>query len=218
MGRQKVVFVTSSAYKKEENAVFSKYCSLTDGTRVGDLFEFDIRAVPIKELLEVDLRVLVSDEVTKAYSQIKVPCIVEHAGLVFEEYKEFMYPGGLTKPMWDTLGMNFVKETKSAGRKVTACAVVAYCDGQEVKTFLGETSGNLVDEPRGSREFYWDTVFVPETNQPEAKEKTYAEIVSSSRLGLKYKMEHLSQSSKAMRKFLDYVKKNPGNRLWPAGA
>jgi hypothetical protein len=32
-----------------------------------------------------------------------------------------------------------------------------------------------------------------------------------------YKMEHLSQSAKAMRKFLDYFADNTGSSLWPGG-
>ncbi len=30
-------------------------------------------------------------------------CIVEHAGVIFDEHKDLSYPGKLTKPMWDTL-------------------------------------------------------------------------------------------------------------------
>src|SRR5687767_15966820 len=94
--KMKIVYVTSSSFKEEENKVFLANC-LLDRTPVKDLFEFEIRKVPITEMLEVDLRVMVQAEVTNAYSQIKVPCIVEHAGIIFDEYKDKSYPGGLTK-------------------------------------------------------------------------------------------------------------------------
>lgn len=213
--KQKVVYVTSSQFKREENDTFVQHCKLSDGTLVQDSFEFDLRNVPIKEILEVDLRVMVSAEVTKAYAHIRIPCIVEHAGLIFDEYKDSSYPGGLTKPMWDTLGNRFIEETKSAGRRAIARAVVAYCDGMSVKTFVGETQGTLASKPKGSRKFYWDTVFIPDTDDPNVKGKTYAEIVGDPALGLRHKMEHLSQSAKAMRSFLDHIARNPGNSLWP---
>ena len=113
---------------------------------VRELFEFDIRPVPIQEILNVDLKVMVSAEVVNAYSQVKVPCIVEHAGLVFSEYLDVSYPGGLTKPMWDTLEDRFVDETKSAGRQAIARAVIAYCDGMTVRTFVGERAGTIAKE------------------------------------------------------------------------
>src|SRR5213078_3121047 len=112
-GKIRIVYVTSSPYKKEENAIFANNCALDNGTPICDCFEFDIRPVPIQEILNVDLKVMVAAEVVSAYSQLKVPCIVEHAGLVFSEYADSSYPGGLTKPMWDTLRDRFVDETRS---------------------------------------------------------------------------------------------------------
>ena len=200
----RVVYVTSSRYKKDENAVFVEHCMLNSKTPVRELFEFDIRPVPIQEILNVDLKVMVAAEVVSAYSQLKVPCIVEHAGLVFEEYVNVSYPGGLTKPMWDTLKDRFVDETKSAGRRAIARAVIAYCDGMTVKTFVGERPGKIAPKPCGKREFYWDTVFIPDDPSGRAKGMTYAEIVEDPLLGLRYKITELSQSSVAMKHFLNH--------------
>jgi len=167
--RIRVVYVTSSRFKKEENEAFIREATLSNGARVDELFEFDIRPVPIQEILNVDLAVMVSAEVVSAYSQLKVPCIVEHAGLVFAEYADRSYPGGLTKPMWDTLKDRFVEETRSAGRSAIARAVVAYCDGMQVRTFVGERAGKIADHPRGRRDFYWDTVFVPDDDSGRSR-------------------------------------------------
>lgn len=214
MSAQKIVYVTSSAFKTEENKVFQEVCTLGDGSRVNDIVEFEVRSLQIKEVLEVDLRVMVQAEVTQAYSQIKVPCVVEHAGLVFEDYTDQSYPGGLTKPMWDTLKERFLEETHSARRRAIARAVVAYCDGLSVRTFVGETTGTLSDTPRGSREFYWDTIFIPDTTVEEAMGKTYAEIVGTPSLGLVFKIQKLSQSAKAMLEFLEFIKASGGSPLW----
>jgi len=212
MSKIKVAYVTSSDFKKQENEVFIDNCLLDDGTPVKDIFDFEIRKENIKELLEVDLNIMVQAEVIQAYSQIKIPCIVEHAGLIFDDYLAKSYPGGLTKPMWNTLDMNFISETGSANRRATARAIVAYCDGKSVETFVGETIGKLAPKPKGKRKFYWDTVFIPEC--AETNGMTYAEIVDSPKFGLKYKVEKLSQSSKAMLKFLNRLRANPHTELW----
>jgi len=208
-----IVYVTSSAYKVEENRLFVEHARLASGEAIASAFEFEIRELPIKEALEVDLTAMVMSEVAEAYSQIKVPCIVEHAGLVFEGYERQSYPGGLTKPMWNALGDKFITETQSAGRPATAVAVVAYCDGKAVHTFRGETKGHIARSPRGGRAFYWDTVFVPNTSAGKSGGQTYAEIVEDPALGLKHKVRDLSQSSKAMLKFLEY-RRTANPELW----
>ena len=48
-----------------------------------------------------------------------------------------------------------------------------YIDGQEVKVFDGRTQGQIVNPPRGKRDFGWDPVF-----QPEGFDQTYAEMES----------------------------------------
>jgi XTP/dITP diphosphohydrolase len=206
------VYVTSNQFKIKENEVFSKICKLSDGTPVCDIFEFDIRQVPIKEVLEVDIRAMVMAEVTKAYSEVRVPCIVEHAGLIFDNYVS--YPGGLTKPMWNVLKDDFIEETHSRKRRAKALAVVAYCDGKKVLTFEGATTGTIASSPRGGHQFYWDTIFIPDDPAGKAKDKTYAEIVDDVSLGLDYKISKLSQSSRAMLEFLEFRRRESPS-LWP---
>ena len=212
--KHSVVYVTSSEYKVEENRVFVEKVQLPTGEPVSSKIEFQIREVNIKEILEVDLRVMVQAEVSKAYSEIKVPCIVEHAGLVFADLEDKSYPGGLTKPMWNALGDRFVEETHSAGREAIARAVVAYCDGMSIHTFVGETRGVIADSPRGSRKFYWDTVFIPDDTTGDAAGKTYAEIVEHPDFGLEYKMRELSQSTRAMLSLVEFLQSAGQPRLW----
>lgn len=200
----RVVYATSSLYKAEEIAILSDEFQLADDTLVSERFTFDLRSVEIKEPLEVDLDAMVRAEVEAAYQELRVPCIVEHAGLIFADYAADAYPGGLTKPMWNTLGERFPEETHSANRAALARAVVAYCDGQQITTFSGETEGVLSSEPRGDREFYWDTVFIPNDDKGNPGSLTYAEIVADPSLGLAHKVIKLSQSTKAMAKFLEY--------------
>lgn len=202
----RVNYVTSSDFKKEEISFLEDY-KLDDNSKIKDNFEFKIYKNPIHERLEVDIEKMVSFEVKEAYKEIRVPCIVEHAGLIFSKYKHIGYPGGLTKPMWNTLGNNFLIETNSANEEVIAEAVIAYCDGKMVKTFKGQTEGKLSSKPKGNRKFYWDTIFIPK----EVEDKTYAEISDSN--GIAEKLKY-SQSTKALLKFLKYLKENPSYEFW----
>jgi hypothetical protein len=67
---------------------------------------------------------------------------------------------------------------------------------------------------RGSRKFYWDTVFIPEDASGRSQGLTYAEIVEDANLGLAYKMRELSQSSAAMKSFLEYRLTTGDPELW----
>ena len=214
-GKRRITYVTSSEHKKQENKAFLDVAQFEDGICVSNHFDFTIREVRVQETLEVDLEVLVREEVKRAYGEIGIPCIVEHAGLIFEEYEHQSYPGGLTKPMWNALGDGFLTETQSAGRRAIARAVVAYCNGRSIRTFVGDMSGRLANEARGSREFYWDTVFIPDLERDDiAFGLTYAEIADDGRMGLKYKMKNISQSAKAMLSFLQSMRCGDRKSLW----
>jgi len=213
--KHRIAYVTSSKHKVEEIQVLLEKGRLTSGNPISSIIKIDIRQVNIKETLEVDLQAMVKAEVAKAYSEIKVPCIVEHAGLVFVELEDKSYPGGLTKPMWNALGRNFVDETHSAGRQAIARAVVGYCDGMRIDTFVGETIGQIAEAPRGSRDFYWDVIFIPREAKDSAKGRTYAEIVDDPTLGLEYKVLKLSQSTRAMLKLFDFLQETGRPKLWP---
>lgn len=201
-------YVTSSNFKREENKVFVDKCILTDGSKIKDHFNFILHELNIPERLEVNLEQMVMHEVREAYRLLKVPCIVEHAGLIFNKYSSRNYPGGLTKPLWNTLNDDFLEETNSKGSNVVAKAVIAYCNGKEINIFIGQTNGILADKPRGNRKFYWDTIFIPD---PKLN-LTYAEIVEKK--GLEYKLINYSQSVKAMITFLDYLKSKPIDDFW----
>lgn len=211
--RTLVTYATSSKFKREEVALLEDEVQLGDVV-VNEVAKFECRSVAIKETLEVDLATMVRAEAREAYRALLVPCIVEHAGLIFDDYAAAGYPGGLTKPLWNTLGDNFVEELGAADRPATAKAVVGYCDGQSVRTFVGEVRGHLTALPRGDRSFYWDTVFVPNLPGSDTRGRhTYAEIVEQQ--GLAAKVGYKSQSTIAILDFLTYRLAN-APVLWPA--
>jgi XTP/dITP diphosphohydrolase len=204
MKKTRVRYATQSSFKQQEvkQIILSTKLKNRFGAEVNanDHFEVMFPKVSTNEPLERDLEAMVRHKAISAYKLILEPCIVEHAGLILESYSEKSYPGGLTQPMWDALGAEgFLSSVTWAGEKVTARAVVGYCDGMNVNTFVGETTGKFSQTPQGAREFYWDTVFIPDTGDG----RTYAEI-SAEEGGLIEKVK-LSQSRKAMVKCLEYM-------------
>jgi XTP/dITP diphosphohydrolase len=209
-----IVYSTTSLYKQAEidETCRSILIDLPNGNRVviGDVFKFEFRDGKPSEPLERDLEQMVRHKVVSAYKNLLVPCIVEHAGLIFDDYINESYPGGLTQPMWDALGAErFIKETNGQSRRVVARAVIGYCDGLNVRCFRGDTPGMLTDSPSGSREFYWDTIFIPETET-----LTYAAICDDPKLGLGKKVA-LSQSTKALVRFLQHRLRTGESPLFP---
>lgn len=197
-------YATQSSFKHDEVNQIISSVKLMNRHRAevsaSDHFEVEFPNVSTNEPLERDLEAMVRHKAISAYQRILEPCIVEHAGLILESYEKWDYPGGLTQPIWDALGADgFLSSVSWAGEKVTARAVVGYCDGMNVHTFVGETIGKFSQKPLGEREFYWDTVFIPETGDG----RTYAEI-SAGKGGLIEKVK-LSQSREAMVKCLEFM-------------
>jgi inosine/xanthosine triphosphate pyrophosphatase family protein len=195
----RIAYCSWSDYKKEEWALAKDTIELEPtGKKLGDLFDVRFRKIATTEPLLCDLISMVKFKVESAYRQIQVPCIVEHAGLVLEGYESKSFPGGLTQPMWDSLTPEqFVSACSTLTSRAVARAVVGYCDGLNVHTFVGETRGTLSGTPRGTREFYWDTIFCPDG----CGGRTYAEIVKDDRSGLGDKLV-VSQSIKALKEFM----------------
>ncbi|SFN50539.1 Ham1 family protein [Bradyrhizobium sp. Rc3b] len=194
-----IAYCSWSNYKKEEWALAKDAIELdATGKKLGELFDIRFRKVATTEPLLCDLEAMVKFKVESAYRQIQVPCIVEHAGLILEGFADKSFPGGLTQPMWDSLAPEqFLAACSTLTSRAVARAVVGYCDGLNVHTFLGETRGTLSNSPRGTREFYWDTIFCPDGFDG----RTYAEIVKDDRSGLGEKLA-VSQSIKALKAFM----------------
>ena len=177
------------------------------GVTIGSLIEFEFRKVSTQEPLLRDLEEMVRAKAVSAYKATLVPSVVEHAGLILSGYEDQSYPGGLTQPMWDALGAEkFVQACAVLSKKAIARAVIGYCDGAEVQTFVGDTPGMLRDTPIGNRDFYWDPVFCPDGFGG----KSYAEIADQD---LSEKLK-ISQSIKALRGLVEY-RKDRSSILFP---
>lgn len=208
-----IYYATKSPFKKEELAIASESFRVTDRSGkellIGEVCNFQVTPTETAEPLKIDLVQMVQHKVKSAYEALLMPCIVEHAGIVLTAHASSGFPGGLTQPMWDALAAEgFLSRTGAAGEEAIARAVIGYCDGTSVHTFVGETKGRLASEPQGDREFYWDTVFCPDGGEG----LTYAQICAE-KDGLRKKLM-LSQSSKALQAFATYVARHGSGPLF----
>ncbi|GEO80460.1 non-canonical purine NTP pyrophosphatase [Pararhodospirillum oryzae] len=208
-----VYYATSSRFKRDEIELLQGAKLDQSGgdetPLIRDVCDFQFADVSTDEPLEISLEKMVDHKVRSAYRQLLTPCIVEHAGLILEDESAFGFPGGLTQPMWDSLSdRGFLKRVGRGGERAVAQAVVGYCDGVKVWTFVGETKGSLANEPKGERKFYWDTIFCPD----EFGGKTYAEVCGEED-GLLRKLT-VSQSAKALRKFVEHLRRHGSGNLF----
>ncbi len=160
--RREIRFVSSNPHKIAEAATILSAHGI-------DVISSTLK---IEELQTTNTERLVHDKVLKAFRLIGRPLFVEHTGLYLEHLNGL--PGGLTQIFWDSLQADKFSELfgkLAPNHKVLARTAIAYCDGKKIHDFDGQIEGQIVPEPRGSRDFQWDCVF-----QPEGHQLTFAEM------------------------------------------
>lgn len=125
--------------------------------------------------------------------KIKKPFFIEDAGLFIEQLKGF--PGPYSHYVYDTIGVQGILKLLEnvENRKaifVSAIALVVY---DEIYMFEGKTKGSISDEPRGSKGFGFDPIFIP-----KGSERTFAEMD----LKEKNKFSHRAKAARKMIKFI----------------
>src|SRR5690242_755309 len=123
----------------------------------------EIQAAGVEEITRNKLEIAR----TKGYSRL----IVEDVSLGFDELGNF--PGPYVRWLLEAAGGKGLAAIAYAlnNRSAKAQCCVGYWDGREVRTFLGETPGEILVQPRGERHFGWDAWFVP-----RGSDKTFAEM------------------------------------------
>ncbi|WP_159739676.1 non-canonical purine NTP pyrophosphatase [Vibrio atypicus] len=125
----------------------------------------------INEIQTEDVQLLVKDKLLKAFKIVGRPVFVEHTGLYIESLNDF--PGGLTQIFWDKLEADKFSALFGNGEntKLVAKTIIGYCDSMKIHIFEGAISGTISPEPKGSREFQWDCIFIP-----NGETETFAEM------------------------------------------
>lgn len=151
-----MIFVTGNHQKLKE---FEEILGIK--LNHSDLDLDEIQSIEVEEVAEHKAR--------QAYELLKEPVIVEDTGLYFEELNGL--PGAFIKFFVKKLTLERIASLIKENRKARAVTCIAYFDGEELKTFIGETKGEVVEGPKGENGFGWDPIFIP-----EGYERTFAEL------------------------------------------
>jgi XTP/dITP diphosphohydrolase len=182
----KVRFVSRNEFKLTETATI--------------LRSLGIEIVPVKQTIEelqtTDVSRLVRDKALRAFTRIGRELFVEHTGLRLKVLKGL--PGGLTQVFWDTLRADKMSELFGSEEEGTVEAVtdLCYIDGRQFHEFGGAITGRISKQPRGSGDFQWDCVFIPDKTT-----QTFAEMGSDEK-------NKISMRKKALDAFAEFLKKN----------
>ena len=164
------------------------------------LHSLGIDVVPVRETIEelqtTNASRLVRDKALRAFSKVGRELFVEHTGLRLRILNGL--PGGLTQVFWDTLQAEKMSELFGSDEECTVEAVthLCYIDGRQFHEFSGTIPGKISREPRGSRDFQWDCVFIP-----DKMSQTFAEMGADEK-------NKISMRRKALGAFAEFLKKN----------
>ena len=145
----------------------------------------EIQAATVEEITRYKVDVAKS----KGYARL----IVEDVSLGFDELGNF--PGPYVRWLLEAAGGTGLAAIAYAlnNRSARAQCCVGYWDGKQVKMFLGETSGEILVQPRGERHFGWDAWF-----QPAGHKKTFAEMTDAEK-------DAISHRGRAYRKLAEHL-------------
>ena len=177
----KVVFVTTNKGKMGEAREIGAHYGI-------EFIPNDYDAVEIRADDPVEIAV---ESAKDAYGKIKEPLIVEDSGLFIDTLNGF--PGTYSAFVFHTIGVEGVLKVmeNKVKKDATMKSAVAYTDGKEIKSFLGEVKGTVPKDQRGTSGFGYDPVFIP-----EGRDRTFAED-----LDYKAAVSHRAQS---IRKFCEW--------------
>ena len=149
----------------------------------------EIQAANVEDITRYKLEVAR----TKGYARL----IVEDVSLGFDELGNF--PGPYVRWLLEAAGGKGLAAIAYAlnNRSAKAQCCVGYWDGSQVHLFLGETSGEVLVQPRGDGHFGWDAWFLPRDSTKTFAELSADEKDASSHRGKTYRKlaGHLAQES-----------------------
>ena len=153
--------------------------------------------IKVAEIQTENTDQLVKDKTLKAFKSVGRSLFVEHTGLYLNHMNGL--PGGLTQIVWDKLEADKFGELFGCVRDPGAVArtVIGYTDVKQFHSFKGEIKGRISESPRGSRDFQWDCVFIP-----NGFNETFAEMGE--------KKHEISMRRKALDAFSDFLREAYG--------
>jgi XTP/dITP diphosphohydrolase len=142
--------------------------------------QFGIQVIPVDlkltEIQNDDAVEVVKAAVIEAYEKLKKPVIKSDSGIAIEALKGF--PGPYSNYVERTIGIGgLIKLTSGLNDKTAKIyCIVCFFDGKQLKEFVGETKGRIIDRKKGKHGYFFDFIFVP-----DGQSKALAEFDDSQR-------------------------------------
>lgn len=180
-----LIFVSSNEFKYQE---YVKLIGISD---------LNFSKTSIVEPQGMNIQLLVEAKIKDIIPLFpRNPFFVEHTGLFIDAWKGL--PGGLIDLFMRTVGNEGICKMMTAykefERVVRARVVIGYYHQDSgILTFQGETVGTVSLTPRGTNNFGWDPIFIP-----EGSTKTYAEMTLEEKF-------QTSMKTKAIEGFVNYL-------------
>jgi|Deesub1362B_J571_1020462.scaffolds.fasta_scaffold12284_2 XTP/dITP diphosphohydrolase len=110
-----------------------------------------------------------------------LPAIAEDSGLIIPALRGF--PGTITGYVQRTLSAEHLLRLLEGEARREACfrsVVGLRTQSGEIKLFKGEVCGRIAEEQRGSSEYWYDTIFIPEGETRTFAEMSFEEVLAIS--------------------------------------
>ncbi len=179
MCAQKLHFVTSNAEKFREIHRALADCGV-ETVRV---------ALDLAEIQALDPAEVAAHKARAAYAALGAGWVlVEDSALGVDAWNG--YPGALVKWLTDAVGEEGLCRQLDAWEDRSATATVVLClfDGRQAHTFVGQTHGTIVEFPRGTFGFGWDSIF-----QPNGYARTYGEMPREEKMAISMRARALAK-------------------------
>ena len=146
----------------------------------------EIQALSLEEVVDFGLSWL--------REKIESPFVIDDSGVFIDNFDGF--PGVYTRYVYDTIGLaGVLRQMEGVDNRACTfrCVLGLLTESGEKQKFVGECSGNLINELRGDGGFGYDPIFIP-----EGFDKTFAELASEEK-------NSISHRGKAMRELIDFL-------------
>jgi len=176
-----VYFITSNMHKFEEisNFINNKIIIKRAFYPLIEIQDNDIEKVAMNKLLLSNL----------PYNY----AFVEDSGLFIKALNGF--PGVFSAYTFKTIGLEGIIKLMEGitNRSATFVSVIAFKQGEKILVFKGEVNGTISFDIRGSNNFGFDPIFIPENNK-----RTFGEMDMNEK-------SQYSHRTAACKKFLEYI-------------
>ncbi len=182
MSKDSLIIVTKNKNKLAEIAPLFREFGVTFENMA--LQKYEVRA----DSVDVVARVAAEH----AYGEIGRPLVIEDTGFFIRALNGF--PGVYPAFVFETIGRRGILKLMEGvqDRYAKFVTAVAFCDGHETETFIGEMEGYICDQEVGTGGFGYDPIFVP-----QGESKTYAQLSLEEKVAI-------SHRTRAFRSFLKW--------------